>query len=74
MESRLRADKPDKVIIPRISDSRAVCHDQDIAGIIAFGRLQTLAEVVCRQRFSETRLCIPEKFSLFMAEKIVKRL
>ena len=32
-------DKLDKILIPRIGDSRTVRHNQDIAGIAAFGRL-----------------------------------
>ena len=39
----LRADKLDKILIPRICDSWAVRHDQDIAGVVALGRLQALA-------------------------------
>ena len=73
-ESRLCADKLDKILIPRICDSWAVRHDQDIAGVVALGRLQAFAEVVCRQRLAETGLCIPEKFALFVAHKVVKGL
>jgi len=71
-ESRFRADEFDKILIPRICDSGAVRHDQDIAGIVALGRLQVLAEVVGRKCFAETGLCIPEKFALFVAHKVVK--
>ena len=73
-EPRLRADKLDKILIPRICDSWAVRHDQDIAGIVALGRLQALAEVVGRKCFAEMGLCIPEKFALFVAHKVVKGL
>ena len=73
-ESRLCADKLDKILIPRICDSWAVRHDQDIAGVVALGRLQALAEVVGRKRFAETGFCVPEKFALFVAHKVVKGL
>ena len=73
-EPRLRADKLDKILIPRICDSGAIRHDQDIAGVVALGRLQALAEVVGRQRLAKTGLCIPEKFAIFVALKIVKGL
>ena len=38
-EPGFSTDKLDKILIPRIGDSRAVRHDQDIAGIVVFGRL-----------------------------------
>ena len=73
-ESRLRANKLDKILIPRICDSGAVRHDQDIAGIVALGRLQALAEVVGCKCFAETGFCVPEEFALFVAHEIVKSL